>query len=231
VNRLLSFGLVDNVTLFPHGVQDHPKTDRHSLKVRLGFGNKTVIGSYGFLLPHKGILELIEAFALMQKELPDSVLLLVNALYPSPSSTRLLNDCQSLAKELGVDSRVIRIHEFLPDDESRTLLEAADVVVFPYQNTNESSSAAVRLALAAHAPIACTPLGIFEDIDSVHVRLPGTKPDQIAAGLLDFLKSQTAAAELSGRLESWLKEHSWERCALRLKAMLLDAERRGTGVT
>ena len=64
LNRLKALGLIDNVALFPHGIRDYSPPQRagndagfHSKK------NSFTIASYGFFLPHKGLLELIEVVA------------------------------------------------------------------------------------------------------------------------------------------------------------------------
>jgi glycosyltransferase involved in cell wall biosynthesis len=62
---------------------------------------------------------------------------------------------------LGLDDRIQMTTEFLPDDESFALLARADLLVFPYQDTGESSSAAVRNGLATGRPVAVTPLPIL----------------------------------------------------------------------
>ncbi len=225
VNRLLDFGLVDNVTLFPHGFLPRPRVDRGALKERLGLGGRTVIASYGFLLRHKGIPELVTAFAAVHQSQPDAVLLLVNACYPGKESEGVRNEYCAQARQLGVEANVIGIHKFLSDAESLALLGAADLVVFPYQHTAESASGAVRLALSAGAPVACTPLEIFDDVRPVTLRLPGTTPQEIAAGLLDILRDEGLPVGWATQQDAWLWNCSWSRCALRLKAMLLDAAR------
>ncbi len=49
-----------------------------------------IIGSYGFLLPHKGIVELIEAFATLKMDFKYLKLSLVNSLYPIDESHNYL---------------------------------------------------------------------------------------------------------------------------------------------
>ena len=88
------------------------------------------------------------------------MLLLVNALYPVAESKVLQETCNRLIDALGLRDQVLMINEFLEDEESLALLECADLIVFPYQTTGESSSAAVRTGLASGRPVACTPLPI-----------------------------------------------------------------------
>ena len=73
--------------------------------------------------------------------------------------------------------------DFLPDDESLALLSAADLIVFPYQDTGESASGAVRYGLAIGKPVAVTPLPIFDDVVLRCLTLPGISPKEIAQGI------------------------------------------------
>lgn len=51
----------------------------NGLRDALGMTGKRVIASYGFLLPHKGIKQLLRAFHVLRKKHEDLHLLLVNA--------------------------------------------------------------------------------------------------------------------------------------------------------
>ena len=84
VNRLKSYGLVDNVAQIPHGFPAAPAYDQKLVKRFLGMRDAyPLIASYGFLLPHKGITELIIAFGLLRADYPDAKLLLLNGEYPA----------------------------------------------------------------------------------------------------------------------------------------------------
>ena len=71
------------------------------------------------------------------------------------------------------------------------------MVVYPYQETQELVSAAVRLGLASLAPVVCTPLAIFDDLGSVIPRLPGTAPEDIAEGLRQLANNWPGLSELA----------------------------------
>src|SRR5690606_9770789 len=226
LNELKSQGIVDNVCLFPHGVMVAP-TPRARPRPGNMIGRK-VIASYGFLLPHKGILQLIQAFALLSRVRPDSHLLLVTARYPSAESANHLVACQNQIRRLGLDRRVTLIDAYLADADSLGWLSHADLLVFPYQHTLESSSAAVRWGLASGKPVYCTPLDIFDDVSEAVAFLPGTAPEALAEGLLRALdRPPEELADNAERQRRWLDEHDWRRLSRRLRGLLLAAHRQG----
>src|SRR6185312_15902779 len=105
----------------------------------------------------------IGAVALLRDKLPGVHLLMLNALYPTPESARELRACQDDARRLGLQDNLTIMTDFLSEQDVVALLAAADVIAYPYQHTQESSSAAVKTGLASLTPIAVTPLDIFTD--------------------------------------------------------------------
>ena len=87
--------------------------------------------------------------------------------------------------------------DYLSEEEVVSELSAADLVVYPYQQTQESASAAVRLGLASLTPVATTPLPIFDDVASITHRLPGTAAVDIAAGIRRLVTDSSALFRLS----------------------------------
>ncbi len=220
VNRLKGWGLLDNVVYFPHGVAAPKLNQVEKLKA---FANKKTIASYGFLLPHKGIGSLIEAFARLDHAQEDYQLLLLNSLYPNPISEEEYKRCDELISRLGLAKKVKFITEFLSDEETLSLLRNADLIVFPYQKTQESSSAAVRVGLASGRPVAVTPLDIFDDVrEAVHV-LDGLDSVSIADGIARLLKQQSESTELHQSARDWFNERDWTRLSTRL-LNIIDAD-------
>ncbi|SQG00498.1 putative mannosyltransferase [Paucimonas lemoignei] len=216
LNRLKDFGLRDNLLMFPHGVIDTPPPAPGLRQQAANLSGKTVIASYGFLLPHKGMPELIEAFALLAKKDPKMHLLLVNAEYPVAVSAELAETCRQRIAQPDLDGRVTLITDYLADEESLAWLGIADAIVFPYQHTQESSSAAVRWGLSTGRPVFCTPLAIFEDVAEAVTFLPGTDSVSMADGLYINLQRGSTALQ-----ENWLRNHGWTTVSARLRNVLL----------
>ncbi len=222
LNRLKKMGLTENVTLFPHGVKggyaNAPRVKREKSN------SPFVISSYGFFLPHKGLVELIEAVAALRKQNRNVVLKMVNAEYPVADSRNLIDQAQQVARKLGVAADVEFNTAFLPDEESLKLLSESDLIVYPYQETGESASGAVRYGLALGVPVAVTPLSIFDDVGQAVFKLPGTQVADITEGLAtlmdqinDNADSVTTVQKVADR---WRREHSYDRLSQRLFNML-----------
>jgi glycosyltransferase involved in cell wall biosynthesis len=215
LNHLKGIGVVNNVVYFPQGVPEPlPRAPRPADEVPAP--RKRVLASYGFLLPHKGLQQLIEAFAIMAKADSSLHLLMLNALYPAPQSQDEYEACKALVERRGLGGRVTIATDYLPESECLRRLGEAEIVVYAYQNTQESSSAAVRMGLASGRAVAVTPLSIFDDLgDAVH-RLGGVSPKEIAEGLSDLMGRTAERQALRERAHAWCEPRRWPWLSERL---------------
>ncbi len=220
LNRLKAIGLVDNATLFPHGLPPAPRIDRAAARAKMFPEASTVIASFGFLLPHKGVRQLIRAFAVLRKQRPNARLLLLNALYPVGDSRDEHEACRAEIAALGLEDEITLVVDFLSEADALVGLAAADVVVYPYQNTQESASGAIRLGLSSLTPVARTALPIFDDVAEITYELPGTKAEQIAAGLARLLDDRERLGALARAQARWVDALSWPRLSLRLANLI-----------
>lgn len=220
MNRLKQLGVVDNVTLFPHGVIDYVPP-----AVALFHEKRSLtIASYGFFLPHKGLLELIEAVEILRRRGSNIRLNMINAAYPDPLSDEIIAHARRKIEAAGLREIVSLCTDYLSDLESLDMLAKSDLIVLPYQKTGESASGAVRYAIASGRPVAVTPLAIFEDVESAVHFLPGETPEAIADGI-DFLRTQILIDSelMKDKKESaqrWRDECVYREVASRLDGML-----------
>jgi glycosyltransferase involved in cell wall biosynthesis len=220
LNRLKAVGAIDNTALFPMGLPDPPTGDREALRDAMGLRDRVVIGSFGYLLPHKGLPELLQAFALLRESVPNAHLLMLNALYPLPHSTLEHDAVLRQIIQLDLRQHVTMMTGFLNEREVIARLAATDLIVYPYQETQESASAAVKMGIASLTPIAVTPLPIFADVASVCHELPGIAPEDIARGIAALLADAPALDDLRARQRAWVSSHSWPALSRRLTNMI-----------
>jgi len=223
LKRLNAFGVRSNVELFPHGYTPPVAHDRSACRDEFGLRSETfVVGSHGFLVPNKGIDKLIEAFAQFKRSVPDSKLLLINSLYPIDASTEYLVYCQGLATKLGVADDIVFETNFLAYDQSLRKLRACDVIVYPYQDSAESSSGAVRLGVASGRPILCSPLPIFDDVAPIVHFMKGTQTQDICEGLRLLHASHQTSKDTSRQQIEWATSRAWPEVARLLQKKLVD---------
>ncbi len=206
---------VTNAAWLPHGTTPGPAP--HPTRA---IGDAPVIGTTGFFLAHKGISNLIEAAALLRVDWPGLRLRLVCARYPDPISDREIERCQALARTLDIEDAIEWHWAFLPNDRRLDLLSGCDLVVMPYEPTQESASGAVRQAIASGAATLVSNLPIFEDLGDAVERLRSTSPAVMATHIQALLQAPRRRSMLQSRGQMWLADHDWSRIAGRLDGML-----------
>jgi glycosyltransferase involved in cell wall biosynthesis len=160
---LADMGLVDNVTIVPLGAAPPPVVSPSDVREALKLGSRPIVGTFGFLLPHKGTLELLEAVDALREEFPDILLLALCARYPNIESKEYEEQLRAQIDARGMKDNVVLLTEYLPDDTARVLLRSADVIVLPYRDTGESSSATLRFVLPLGRAVVVTDEPIFAD--------------------------------------------------------------------
>ncbi|OBW95291.1 glycosyltransferase [Gallibacterium salpingitidis] len=215
LNNLKKINLVSNVAIFPHGVL------RLSKNIKLNDNDIPIISSYGFCLPHKGLLELLDAVYILHQRGYNIRLNLINAEYDIPESKQLIQDIRKNIKEYSLDRFVTLNSNFLEDKQSLELLGQSDLIVFAHQNTNESSSAAVRYGLSTGKPVMVTPLNIFEDLGDSVFKTIGCSPLEIADSIIkvldDIKRNNNNAQYILDRAYKWREYCYYDIVAKRLE--------------
>lgn len=208
VTTLRKLGLVNSIDYLPQGIID----TQPAVINGLDFKDKRVIATYGFALPSKGLKEVVEAFSnLINDDGPHFHLLMVNSEYPDPISASLLHDIRTRLRELKIEDHATLVSDYLPDEISLGYLQKADLIIYAYQATGESSSAAVRMGIAAKRPVAVTPSEIFKDVESAVFLLAGSDVVAITNGIRSILElnatNDVAAVKVAESSKLWVLSH------------------------
>ncbi len=146
---------------------------------------RTIIGCYGHLNPAKRLPQLLEAFALLRRRVPEALLLLVGSLSPGL-------DLDPVYDRLGLrpGEDVIRV-DYVDEARLWSLLAACEVCVnLRYPTMGETSGVVVR-ALSLGRPLVVSDVGWFAE-------LPGEAVVKVPVGEGEVL-AITDALELLAR--------------------------------
>ncbi len=167
LNTLRLLGLIDNVTLVPHGTQNlAPEQNK-----RKETDGKFRIGFFGLLFAHKNLPVLLQAFAKFSQN-TDAKLIIISPVANADGKAELQR-CRKLCEKLNLDEKVEWNTEFLPIEEVNKKLSDCDVIVLPYGQTDEGASGAARIALSACKNVIVTPSRIFSEMKNVTIKTDG----------------------------------------------------------
>jgi len=208
LNRLKQLGYIDNVILFPHGILDYTSTIKPQ---------PNLLATYGFFLPHKGLIETIKAIKILKDSGYNYKLKMINAQYPVKISQELIQQAKELIKTLNLENDIELITDFLDDKECLNLISQAKLILFPYQDTGESASGAVRYALAANRDILITPIKIFDDIKECANILKGATPQDIANGIIKYFSTNSTKIE---QIKKYTSAHRYSKLSKKLENII-----------
>jgi glycosyltransferase involved in cell wall biosynthesis len=146
--RELHPGVAPKIRRIPPGVEPPSRRDRAAARAELGLAAEEPVALFaGLIRPYKGVDLLLRAFARTAPNLPGARLVVAG----------LPRAREPFAAEHGADGRVRFELGYLPRDRFESYLVAADVVVLPYLETDES--AVLGAALAADRPVVASRTG------------------------------------------------------------------------
>ena len=223
---LAEMGLQENVTVVPIGAAAPPELSPADVRASLGLGSRPVVGTFGFLLPHKGTLELVKAVDPLRAEFPDLLLLALCARYPHVESKEYEAQIRAEIAARGMEDTVLLVTEYLSDDVARTLLRGTDAIVLPYQETGESSSAALRFILPLGRPVVVTDAPIFTDSRDALLVVDGD-PLSIEDGVRRVLMDTDLQRDLAHRSAMEARRFRWPRVVADHREIYTAAKRAG----
>ena len=209
---------VSKIDLIPHGIPDLPFTDPTFYKDKFGTEGKDVLLTFGLLSPNKGVENVIQALPAILSRHSDVVYMISGVTHPH--ILRREGDhyriyLQKLAKDLGVEDKVIFRNRFVSPEELVELIGAADIYITPYKHKGQVVSGTLAYALSAGKAIISTPyLHAIELLnDERGVLVPFDDPRAIAEKTIELLDNGTARHAMRKRAYLYARDMVWDHVA------------------
>ncbi len=201
----------DRVTVIPHGIDPVTPRTRAEARAELGIDpERPVLAHFGFLVPDKGVQEVLRAVAELRARHPRLLYWVAGAVYGSEESRAYAAALRREAAALGIEDAVHFAGEFLPKERAILELTAADWVVLNYASGgNQGASGAVRFALTSGRPVAVSRAPIFDDVAPGVHRMEGP----LAPALERLLGDAALADATLERGRAFAAAQSWARVA------------------
>jgi len=166
INMLETIYQIDRnqVSLIPHGVPNFD-CDQEMAKRKLGFQNKKVMLSFGFLGKSKGFETAIQAVSEIEND--DFVYIILGSTHPNVlkhEGDSYRHDLMDMVMALNIGHKVQFVNQFASEKLLKEYLSACDIYVTPYPNENQISSGTLSFALGAGAACISTPYWYAKDL-------------------------------------------------------------------
>ena len=208
------------IEIIPHGIPDVPFVDPSFYKDKFGVEGKNVLLTFGLLGPSKGIERVIEALPAIIDRHPDTVYIILGATHPTLKRHQgeiYRLGLQQLARECGVENRVIFHNRFVSAEELTEFLGAADLYVTPYLNIAQAVSGTLAFAVGAGKAIVSTPYWHAEELlaEERGVLAPIGDSDAIAEAVIGLLDDPVRRDAMRKRAYLFGRDMIWPKVARR----------------
>lgn len=184
------------INLIPHGAGSHTSAprDRHERPHLL---------TWGLLGPGKGIEWALRATALMQDLEPGPIYTIAGRTHPKVLEQHgdvYRDSLKQLAAELGITESV-RWDDVYRDQASLSrLIRSADVVVLPYDSTEQVTSGVLIEAVGAGVPVVATPFPHAAELlaDGPGLLVPHHDAEALSAAIRRVLTDPDLAGRVAG---------------------------------
>lgn len=175
------------------------------------------VGYFGFLLPHKGLFELLQAVAGLSRRYPSLEAVILSAQAPFGVSQGYRMQVERALLDPRLEGRVHWNTDYLDRETVLSKLSSCTMVVLPYsEHTEIGVSAAARVALACGRPLITTGASFFDGLEADTYRIASASPEHIAAALDGLLADAAMREEYSRRAAAHAQTHTWMEAARRL---------------
>ena len=220
--RLLQMGIEpERIQIIPLGQITYESREQSDVCKRLGLKRSLILGSYGFLLPHKGILENLKALLEVKKIYPDVLYIVCCALHEAQESKDYYRICCEYVKRNNLEGNVVFEIDYLPPEESMVLLQACNVLLMTYLPTRESASGAIRFCMAAQRPLITSQQKIFDEVRDCTMQINQLTPKNIATAIHQTVSSDQD--QMLRRMKAHIAATSWDTVAEKFDTLYRQA--------
>jgi len=148
----------NKIAVIPHGTPDLPFGAASAYKSR--FKNRKIFGNINLLSESKGIEYSLEATAMLVKDFPEILCLIVGQTHPVVIKERgeeYRNKLMAMVKRLKIEKNVKFVNRYVSLEELLEWLKLMDYYVTPYLDPQQSASGALAYAIGAGKPCISTP--------------------------------------------------------------------------
>jgi glycosyltransferase involved in cell wall biosynthesis len=184
------------VSVIPHGTASHTSAPRDH-------HDRPLLLTWGLLGPGKGIEWALRALALVQDMNPAPTYTVAGRTHPKvleQQGDAYRESLLKLAADLGVTDSVKWADRYLDQGELSRLIRSADVVVLPYDSTEQVTSGVLTEAVGAGVPVVASefPHAVELLADGPGLLVPHQDPEAMAAGIRHLLATPDVASGLTG---------------------------------
>lgn len=202
------------VEVIPHGTDLSPAEDLYERAGVEGTEGNPLLLTWGLIGPGKGLDWGLDALRIVRKSNPRARWTIAGQTHPkvlAHEGERYRRSLLTKARHLSVEDGVTFIDRYLPKHHLHSLLRSADVVVLPYDSTEQTSSGVLIEAVRAGVPVVATrfPQAVELERKGAVVTVPHRDPVALAAAVDDLVSDSVRRKEMVSAQQEVAGEADW----------------------
>ena len=219
----------DRVMMVPHGAM--PALALPGVAT----GPRPVVLTWGLIGPGKGLETALDAFAAVKDLHPLPRYVILGKTHPKVQAAQgdsYLDGLKAKARALGLEDVVEFDSRYLDTESLAAEIRSADVVLLPYESTEQVTSGVLVEALAAGKPVVATdfPHAVEMLATGAGALVPHSDPEAMATALRSLLSQPGLAARMATMATSIGSTLHWPVVADRYEAVASTLVERQTSV-
>ncbi|MDD9147983.1 MULTISPECIES: glycosyltransferase family 4 protein [unclassified Sporolactobacillus] len=164
----LSFQIPKNkITFIPHGTPLPDLNGRTSFRASLGWTDRKVVMTFGFLSRSKGIETILRALPHIAEKVPEVLYVIIGQTHPNVKKQEgesYRKYLKSIISENGLQDHVLMIDKFISERDLVKYITACDLYVTPYPGLQQITSGTLAYAIGLGRPVLTTPYRYAQDL-------------------------------------------------------------------
>ena len=220
----------DKIEVIAHGIPDSAFVSPDAAKVKLGFGRKPVILTFGLLSPNKGIQVMIDAMPSILKSRDNAVYVVLGATHPNlmrQEGEAYRDSLMARARTLGVERHVVFLNQFVDQATLLDFISMCDVYVTPYLNEAQMTSGTLAYSFGLGKAVVSTPYWHARELlaDGRGILVPFGDAKAIGTEIAGLLTNDVRRQAMREQAYASSRSMTWERTADRYLDVFEGARR------
>ncbi|SFG31386.1 glycosyltransferase family 4 protein [Sporolactobacillus nakayamae] len=157
----------DKIAFIPHGTPVPDMKKRSDFRGKIGWTNRKVIMTFGFLSRNKGIEAVLCALPEVVKKVPNALYVIIGQTHPNVKKQEgesYRNELKALICQLHLEDHVQMIDEFMTEQDLVRYITACDLYITPYPGLDQITSGTLAYAIGLGRPVLTTPYRYAQDL-------------------------------------------------------------------
>lgn len=230
------YGIEDSkIIAIPHGIHDVPYEENTTLKESLGYKDRILLISFGFLRPDKGARSsgrgyeyVLDALPNIIKQFPNVLYLIIGITHPrtlKEEGEKYRKFLKSKVKEKSIENNVKFINKYVTLYELFRYLKASDIYICSSLNPDQIVSGTLSYALGCGCAVVSTPFSHAKEILTPELGLlldDFRNPRLISDAVIKILSDSNLRDKIRKNAYSSTRHMTWHNVALSYKKLFED---------